>query len=112
MTLPDPLLRTKRQRPSSAETHDGRPPHHLHNSHYFPTSCPEPSGPALPAGNSQCYPANLHLVQFYDDESHLHNVLADFFAPFLVDGDSALEGVVLARQRHIHYLGNRFVMQG
>ncbi|KAH0541507.1 hypothetical protein FGG08_004048 [Glutinoglossum americanum] len=112
MSLPDSLRRfgAKRQRPSSAETtHDNR----SENLRYFP------GGSASPAGNAQCglstaaaMAAGSHLVQFYDDPSHLHGVLSDFFAPFLVGAGGAPGGVVLARPRTIHQLGNRFLAHG
>ncbi|KAI9861889.1 MAG: hypothetical protein M1813_004957 [Trichoglossum hirsutum] len=119
MTLPDSLLRlrTKRQRPSSAETpNDGQP------QRFLPTSCPGPSGSVFSAVSSKYHlgataaaptmTANSHLLQFYDDESHLYGVLSGFFAPLLADGDTALGGAVLARPRTVHHLGKCFVVQG
>ncbi|KAI9782565.1 MAG: hypothetical protein M1839_004809 [Geoglossum umbratile] len=112
-------LRTKRQRPSSAETLNENHPHNLHNHHCFPTPCGS-DGRTLSASASESslamvatVTASSHLVQFYDDETHLYSVLSDFFAPLLrADGDKALGGVMLARPRTIHHLGNCFVLKG
>lgn len=47
---------------------------------------------------------STHQVQFYDEESYLHSVLSDYFAPFLADGAGWLGAIVLARARTIDYL--------
>ncbi|KAI9769927.1 MAG: hypothetical protein M1840_003636 [Geoglossum simile] len=98
----------KRQRPSPAETLSGNHPHGR-----FPTPCARPSGYTPSSGSYLPATTSSHLVQFYDDETHLYSVLSDFFAPFLrAEGDGALVGVVLARPRTIRHLGNCLVLQG
>jgi signal transduction histidine kinase/CheY-like chemotaxis protein len=47
---------------------------------------------------------STHQVQFYDEESYLHGVLSDYFAPFLADDAGWLGAIVLARARTIDYL--------
>jgi signal transduction histidine kinase/CheY-like chemotaxis protein len=102
-----PLLRMKRPRPSPAGTLSDNHPHGV------PTPCAGPSGYAPSSGSCLPTSAGSHLVQFYDDETHLYGVLSDFYAPFLrADGDGALAGVVLARLRTTRHLRDCLVLQG
>ena len=53
-----------------------------------------------------------HEVQFYDKEDHLYSVLADYFAPFLVDDEAWLTAIVLARPGTTRYLRDHLVRNG
>jgi signal transduction histidine kinase/CheY-like chemotaxis protein len=53
-----------------------------------------------------------HQVQFYDKEEHLYNVLSDYFAPFLGNGEGWLTAIILGRAGTTKYIRERLIRGG